>query len=162
MTATAGKMWRQNDGRAGGSSRNRAGSASRSLPPIRTLALTHPSEVSSCHPSLLANVVTGLPRYDAEAPKPPSTSSRPCSSVRSSPSGTLVPTKVPESKRYVEPFTLRPVIERGQGLMINCRRALPVIVLMRRAAVFAYFDLRSMALRNWYQATLRWCVRPSP
>ena len=46
----------------------------------------NPSDTSSCHPSLFARVIAMLPSPERETPCPPSTTSRPSSSVPISPS----------------------------------------------------------------------------
>ena len=91
-------------------------------PPIDTVAVTGPSDVSSYQSSALLKLSgsfglnTGAPDGEADLPVPPRTSRRPASSVRISPSGTVVVLNLPVSNRCAAPpETDFPVIERGPG-----------------------------------------------
>ena len=84
-----------------------------------TVAVTGPSETSSCHPSLFAKVVIGAFAGDAEEPKPPRTTKRPAVSVRISQSGTTTPRKLPVSNAA---DLFRPLNDRGPGSMIRLLR----------------------------------------
>ncbi len=116
-------MWGE---KSGGVTRTQAGCARSGSPPFRkvTLAWTGPSDTSSYQKSLLAKWTTGLSgRVVPEWPKPPRTSSRPSSSVRSSPSGTGRPRNVPVSNRPPGPDRPGPVTVRGPGLTASRERA---------------------------------------
>ena len=69
----------------GGATTTQAGTTSSGVPPSVTLAVTGPSATSSYQPSLLAKVMAQLLSQEAELPRPPSTISRPASSVATSP-----------------------------------------------------------------------------
>src|SRR5215469_12524426 len=83
--------------------------------PIVTVALTGPSETSSCQPSLFAKVVIGAPMGEPELPKPPNTRSRPELSDWISPSGTGVSRNWPVSKTAL---LLGPIV-RGPGVIMR-------------------------------------------
>jgi hypothetical protein len=96
-------------------------------PPTVKVAVTGPSDTSSCHSSLSPKLPSAWLDGDPEFPKPPRTSSRPSSSVRISPSGTVVAAwfltlNVPVSN------TLRwsgPLSVREPGSMIRPSRSAP-------------------------------------
>src|SRR5690348_7740392 len=108
-------LWLIGGAKRGGGQITHAPLARYVLLPIETVAVTGPSETSSCQPSLLANVVRGAPVGEAELPKPPSTRSRPALSVWISPRGTGVPRNWPVSNTAL---LLGPMV-RGPGVILS-------------------------------------------
>src|SRR5688500_13704861 len=122
-------------------------------PSIVTVAVTGPSLVSSCQPSLLANVVGGDPSCDAETPRPPRNNSRPSSSVRSSPRYTGVPRNEPVSNAYSGPETPGPLMVWGPGSIASEARSwTPALRRLDGSACGA--SGMSRAIWNSYQAGL--------
>src|SRR5438477_1250519 len=127
-------MWSIAGAKLGGPTITQAPAASIVWPPFLnvTLALTGPSETSSCHPLLLAKVVRGLPVGDDERPKPPRTSSRALPSERISPSFTVLPRNFPVLNKAA---WLRPLTVRAPGSIIrDLRSATPAL----RRGAFAF------------------------
>src|SRR5438128_1144492 len=107
-----------------------------------TVALTGPSETSSCHSLLLANVVRRAFVGEPELPNPPSTSKRPLLSDRISPSGTMVFRNLPVSK-VADLFI--PLIERGPESILRLLRS---VTLAFRNGGFG------LSPSNWCHAAL--------
>src|SRR5437879_6092888 len=99
-----------------------------------TLAVTGPSEISSCHPSLFAQCTIRAFFGEFDLPNPPKTSKRPCLSVRISPRGTVLPRNFPVSKWA---FLFNPWTDRGLGSIIRLARSVTFGFLRKPGSVCA-------------------------
>ncbi len=116
-------------------------------PSTETVAVTGPSAMSSYQPSLLPKDTSGSLFLAPDRPAPPSTTSRPCSSVCIRPSGTSMPWNVPPVNSTLWPVPARTVLRPGS--MTRLRRSMP---LLRLGVLWPCMSGMSRARLNSYQA----------